>query len=178
MTTPPATQKDWMHSLADFMIQNPHSTNVATARVFGVSAVWIGVVKRSDSFRELMKKRRAKHAEMVSQTVIEKVEALAEQAIDELSFRMQTEVVPLETVKDIGDMALKSLGFGGRNSSSSPVVNNITVTVEKEALAAAREKMKLINGGNAAVISPPSSEETSSNAPLPLLALPGISSSS
>ena len=153
MTTPPAKQKDWMHSLADFMIQNPHATNIETARVFGVTPVWIGVVKRSDSFNELMKSRREVHAELVSTSVISKVEALAEQAIEELSERMQRDVIPLEQVREIGDLALKSLGFGGRGGvvGTAGVVNNITVTVEKEALAAAREKMRLVNAGAAAL---------------------------
>lgn len=159
MTVPPAEAKDWMHSLADFMIQNPHATNIETARVFGVSAVWIGVVKRSDSFGELMKSRRAAHAEMVSASVIGKVEALAEQAIEELSARMQKEVVPLEQVREIGDLALKSLGFGGRGGvvGSAGVVNNINVTVDRDALASAREKMKLINGGGVPAL--PSAKE-------------------
>lgn len=150
MTIPPANQKDWMHSLADYMIMNPHSTNIETARVFGVSAVWIGVVKRSDSFNELMKSRRETHAEMVSSSVISKVEALAEQAVEEMSARIQREVVPLEQVREIGDLALKALGFGGRSGvvGTAGVVNNINVTVEKEALASAREKMRLINAGS------------------------------
>lgn len=156
MTIPPAKQSDWMHSLADFMIQNPHCTNIETARVFGVSAVWIGVVKRSDSFGELMKSRREVHSEMVSSSVIDKVEALAELAIEEMAARMEREVVPLEQVREIGDLALKSLGFGGRGGivGSAGVVNNISVNVDRDALAAAREKMKLINAPHSPPASP------------------------
>lgn len=148
MTIPPAKVVDWHESLADYMILRPHASLAELAAHFGVTTIWIGVVRSSDSFRELMRTRREVHAKLVSHSVIQKVEALAEQTVEELSKRMSEEKVPLDTVREIGDMALKSLGFGGRGGTIGPagaIQQNVTVVVDREALAEARAKMLASN---------------------------------
>lgn len=144
MTVPPAKVRDWMESLVDYMIQKPNATYEEMGRYFNCTPIWIGVVIRSDAFQELLKTRREVHMAMVSSTVIEKVEALANQALDKMSDKMAEKDVPLGQVKDIGDMALKALGFGvprGTLTGAGAVNNQVNVIIDREALAEARAKM-------------------------------------
>lgn len=130
----------WHEALADFYIQYPQASNREAAFQFNVSIQWVSIVKNSDSFKELMRARREQHRELVSVSVINKVEALAEQAIDELANQLETKQLPVEHVRDIAAMSLKAMGFGGERSGAG-VVNNINVSVDREALAEAREKL-------------------------------------
>lgn len=132
--------KPWHEALADFYIQYPQASNSQTAVHFNVSPQWVSIVKNSDSFKELMRTRRAAHSELVSVSVINKVEALAEQAIDELADQISRKDLPVEHVKDIAAMSLKAMGFGGGDGQRGPstVVN---VNVDREALMEARAKL-------------------------------------
>lgn len=130
----------WHEALADFIIQWPQASNKEIAAHFKVSSQWVSIVKNSDNFKELMKTRRAEHRDLVSASVINKVEALAEQAIDEISRQIEHKELPVEHVKDIAAMSLKAMGFGGDRGGAA-VQNNINVVVDREALFEARQKL-------------------------------------
>jgi hypothetical protein len=132
--------KPWHESLADWYIQNPTASNRQTAKFFNVSEQWVSIVKNSDGFKELMKNRREAHRDLVSVSVINKVEALAEQAIDELADQMGRKDLPVEHVKDIAAMSLKAMGFGGDRGGAA-VTNNVNVVVDRDALLEARAKL-------------------------------------
>lgn len=141
MTATNITQiKPWHESLADWYIQNPTASNRQTAKFFNVSEQWVSIVKNSDGFKELMKNRREAHRDLVSVSVINKVEALAEQAIDELADQMGRKELPVEHVKDIAAMSLKAMGFGGDRGGAA-VTNNVNVVVDRDALLEARAKL-------------------------------------
>jgi hypothetical protein len=131
---------DWHQALADFIIQYPQARNKEIAHHFQVSVQWVGMIRRSDAFQELMRSRREVHRELVSASVINKVEALADQAIDEISRQMEQGNIPIEHVKDVAAMSLKAMGFGG-DKSGPAVVNNTVVVADREALAEARAKL-------------------------------------
>src|SRR5688500_6296380 len=97
---------DWHQALADFIIQFPQARNKEIAHHFKVSVQWVGMIRRSDAFQELMRSRREVHRELVSASVINKVEALADQAIDEISRQMEQGNIPIEHVKDVAAMSL------------------------------------------------------------------------
>lgn len=145
MTIEPAKIRDWMNSLADVMIQKPQLTQKELAAYFGYSEVWIGVVIRSDAFKEMMAARREVHAGLVSATVIEKVEALAHQTIEEMSRQISEKPQPLDKVREVADLALKSLGFGApRGGVGVPGLapqQTVNIVIDQAALASARQKM-------------------------------------
>ncbi len=55
----------WHHDLIDWMLQNSAASGRECAEQFGVSAVWISIVKNSEVFRAEFERRR----EMISQAV-------------------------------------------------------------------------------------------------------------
>lgn len=134
--------RPWHEALADWYIQYPQASAKETAAYFQVSTQWLSIVRNSDSFKELMKSRRNEHFGLVSVSVINKVEALADQALDELADQMNRKELPVEHVKDIAAMSLKAMGFGGGEARGTGMVqNNINVMVDREALMEAREKL-------------------------------------
>lgn len=132
--------KPWHEALADFYIQYPQASGREAAAYFKVSTAWISIVKNSDSFKELLRHRLVAHRELISVSVINKVEALADQALDELAKQMNDRELPVEHVKDIAAMSLKAMGFGGDRGGAA-VQNNITIVADRTALAEARDKL-------------------------------------
>lgn len=126
------------------MLAHPRATLAETAFYFNVSISWVSILKNSDAFQELWARRRGEHFHRVSATVTERVQALADVTIDALTEKVEQEVragtANIGTLKEVGDMALKSLGFGpkGNTPAGGPAVQN-NFFIDKETLARARE---------------------------------------
>lgn len=140
----------WHEELLEFILAHPRASLQETAFYFNVSESWISIVKNSDAFQELWATRRNEHFSRVSATVTERVTALAEISIDALTHKVEQEVnsgnANLQTLKEVGELALKSLGFGVQRNAGGGgnVINNNVILADKEALREAREKMALL----------------------------------
>jgi len=137
--------RPWHEALLEFVIANPRASGAETAQHFQVTEAWLSTVKNSDAFQELWAVRRGEHFSRVSSSLVEKVNALAEITVDALTDRIETEKnmgsVSIAALTEVGEMALKSLGFGAKSHAPinyGPVVNN-NVFIDKETLARARE---------------------------------------
>lgn len=138
--------KAWHGELIDFMLAQPRAGLRETSEYFGVSQSWLSIVKNSDAFQNEWDKRRAEHSSAVSVSLVERVEALAEVAIETMTERLEREgqSVGLTTLREISESALKSLGFGmkpnhGSSQTAQTINNNHMIVVDKETLARARE---------------------------------------
>lgn len=137
----------WHEELMDFMLAMPRAGLKETSDYFGVSMSWISIVKNSDAFQNEWEKRRAEHSSAVSVSIVERVEALAEVALETMTEKLEREgaSVGLTTLREISETALKSLGFGNRNDvragagAQIGVQNNNMIVVDRETLARARE---------------------------------------
>ena len=111
----PIKVSNWMQALSDYMIANPESRAYEAARFFQVTEAWLSTVKNSDAFRQFHDKRRKEHFGQISTDVGEKLQALAEISLDEITVRVeeQRDEMSLEGLQKIGEMSLKALGFGG-----------------------------------------------------------------
>lgn len=141
----------WHHELVEFMIANPRANLQETALYFDASVSWISIVKNSDAFKELWNKRRNEHFSTVSAGISERVTALAEVTVDALTTRMEKEIkadtATIDQLKEVGDMALKALGFGAKHSPGIQLNqqnNNTTIFVDKSTLERAREARRAI----------------------------------
>lgn len=143
--------RPWHESLIDMMIQHPHLTQRELAGFFGVTEGWLSTVKRSDAFQELYAQRREAHFSRVSETVVDRVETMAEMTLDRINERVEQEGddMSLDSLVTISKLALNSLGFGGRGGSvNGNIVNNtqnvMVVAADKEALRKAQETLSAI----------------------------------
>lgn len=141
--------EDWHDSLIEFLMLNPTVVQRDIARHFNVSYSWMSMVLNSDLFKERLAERRERHATLVSRTVIDRVQSVAEQSLDELSRRLDEdpEKLPTGEVRETASLALKSLGIGVPSAAGTQInagqVN--VVTIDSDVLARARNKMKEVN---------------------------------
>ena len=138
--------RPWHETLLEFIIANPRASGPETAMHFGVSESWISIVKNSDAFQELWASRRGEHFSRVSASLVDKVSALADVTIDALTDQVEREkatgTASIQSLTEVGNMALKSLGFGAKASPQVQVnaySNSTNVFIDKETLARARE---------------------------------------
>lgn len=141
----------WHERLADWMLANPHLTLGDAAKHFDVSRSWLSIVKNSDCFKIYWATRSDNFNDVLTEKVTDsiidlrtKTAAVTELALDELSRRLDgaPEAVSMDTLLDISQMGLKSLGYGAKAAAASPTVNvNIsTGLVSAEDLAKARQR--------------------------------------
>lgn len=133
----------WHEELLEFMLAHPRASLQETAFYFNVSVSWVSIIKNTDAFRELWAARRGEHFSRVSVGVSERLTALAEVTVDALTEKVEEEVragtVKIDTLKEVSDMALKSLGFGPKGNVSGPVTNvQNNFLIDRETLARAR----------------------------------------
>ena len=132
----------WHEQIVDWELMNPSSTLGDCARHFGKTEGWLSTVRNSDAYREFRARRIAEHQNMVSETVIEKVEGLAALTLDVLHERIDRERddISLSFARETAETALKALGYGGKSAAPAPVVQ-INV-VSPESLERARGLMR------------------------------------
>jgi len=135
----------WHEELLEFMIAHPRASLRETSFYFNVSISWISIVKNSDAFRELWAQRRPEHFSRVSAGVSERLVALTEVTLDALTNKVEADTqagtVSIQSLREVGDMALRSMGFGNKGVPTVQVNNNPNQTniyVDKDTLANAR----------------------------------------
>lgn len=152
---------NWMEALSDFMIQHPQCSAHEAALFFDKTESWISIVKNSDQFREYHAQRRDAHASRISEDVVGKVGALTEISLDALTEKVEEgrETLPVSTLKDVAELGLKAMGFGGRgpsvliNQDNRQMNDNRQVHIaDTEALHEAREIMKRVRDENDRVL--------------------------
>ena len=138
--------KPWHERVVDTMISNPHAKIVDLAEVFHVTPIWMGQLLKTDAFQEYYKNRLGDHQDLVSKTIVHKMQGVAITALDKMSEEMQGNV-PFGQLKDAADLALKGLGFTTQHGP--PIMidtkgGQVTmISVSSEALERARERTKI-----------------------------------
>lgn len=149
MTVYPQKVNWWYESIVDWMLLNPDKSKADAARFFNVSSVWMYTLTQSDVFKALYEQRRAAHNGVVSASIVEKVSALADVALEHLTERVAKngESMTPGLLKDIAEMSLEKLGYDGKYGKSPLVASNPSVNVQVNLqanavdLAEARQKM-------------------------------------
>lgn len=143
--------RPWHEELLEFLLANPRASLQEISFHFSATPSWISIVKNSDAFKEMWAKRRQEHFDRVSISVTDRVTALADVTIDALTVKMEQNILSdtatIEQLKEVGDMALKALGFGAKQSISIRADQNNTtqnVFVDKATLERAREARRLV----------------------------------
>lgn len=165
---------EWHKDIFNWGLQHPAGTRIECATHFGVTEGWIGVIKNSDIYIEFAARQRRLHDANVSKTVIERVEDVAEVALDVLHERLQNErdKIGLGIVNDTAAMALRALGFGAKGNGREGTQVNISLgVVDPKLLERAREKMRVVNAhetpGFAGADTPPKTIDESGNEETP-----------
>ena len=141
----------WHHDLIDSMLANPEWSGREAAAHFGVSPVWISIIKNSEVFRVEFERRREELSQTVTADIAGRVTKLAMLSLDVLKERIERDrgSVSLREVRETAKLVLKMLGYGAPRHSEGRAVN-INIGVDAQSLAEARQQMRFINEGTSA----------------------------
>jgi hypothetical protein len=139
--------KPWHENLIDWLIANPSMNRRQCADAFEITYTWLSVIMNSDLFKERLAIRQEEHAKLISRTVIDQAQAVAEQSLDALSDRLETEhkTLPIGEIREVAALALRTLGLGTPAAMPQNVINANSVnvlSVDSAALANARARMR------------------------------------
>ena len=139
----------WHYDLIDLMIATPRLAGREAAAHFGVSPVWISIVKNSPIFRAEFERRRERMSVAVETDIAGWVTALANLSLGTMNERIKRDprTIPTRDLIKSARIALDFLGYGRRNASPpdpSPVDVRVIVA-DPELLERAREKLRRFN---------------------------------
>ncbi len=139
----------WHHQLIDWLLAYPEKSGHDASEHFGVSPVWISIVKHSPVFRAEIERRREMISQAVAADIVGRATALAKLSLDTQNERIERnrDSMPLRQVRDTAELMLRMLGYGatqGRGASPSSVTVKVG-HVDSKLLEVAREKMRKHN---------------------------------
>lgn len=141
----------WHEELLEYLLVNPRASLQEISFYFNATPSWISIVRNSDAFKELYAQRRQAHFDRVSITVADRVIALADVTLDALTVKMEKHIAAdtatIDQLKEVGDMALKALGFGAKSHTNVNInapTTNQNVFVDKGTLERAREARRQV----------------------------------
>lgn len=148
----------WHERLADWMITNPDKFLYDAAKFFNCSAATISIIKNSDSFKEYWAQRSAEAGSMVAADVKDRLLAVTEVALENISNKMEREgsMMDSKELVDISNMGLKNMGYSGKGAEQVVVHKH---QIDAEALEKARARMKTAYGLEAEPPSPQKLED-------------------
>lgn len=148
MTVHPQKENWWYASVVDWMLANPDKTKRDCAAAFNVTPQWIYVLSQSDVFKTLLAARRREHNQMVSGTIVEKLEGFTEMVLDTMTEKWVAadiaNAITMGFAKDTLDMTLSKLGYSGKGNSPAPQVQVNVLQATPEVLEAARQRMSTL----------------------------------
>jgi hypothetical protein len=151
MTNVIRTVNWWHERLAEWMLANPEKFIKDAAKEFQTSASYLYQIKNSDAFKIYWQEVSKGVKDDVKKAVVEgagsltgRAAAVSTQALDALAVRLdlQAQVMPVDTLIDISNLGLKSLGYAASKNNSAPSVTVNVNAVDPTALARARERMR------------------------------------
>lgn len=146
----------WYESVIDWMLSNPDKAIRHAAASFDVSENWLYTVVSSDAFQERLAERRREISDAIKEEVLDRAGRVASKGLRELEKRLdnqETSKIPLRSLSEVTETALKALGYGA-GSGASIVVNNqnnvavVETAASAETIHAVRQQMR---EGHAAV---------------------------
>lgn len=140
----------WYHSaIIDFMISHPGCKNSEIALHVGKAEGTISAIVRSDLFQAALRHRQRQVSEMQNLIITDRVTKVAVASLDTILavIEKKKDTLPLETLNEVADGALKRLGYGVEASKPAVQVNvqtnnNVVAPITLEELNAGRELMK------------------------------------
>lgn len=168
----------WNDIIIDRMFADPAIKIETIATELRKSVQWVGLMRRSDSFKLRYAQRRREFEATLKDSLTEKLIRVAEKSLDAISERLDKGVagVKIDTLSEIADKALERLGYGVKAAAPSVVVNNnalqqIVAPVSTDELAEARRLMREFQAGR---VRPITIEATANDSPLLEYGLEGV----
>ena len=142
-TNQPAKMNRRYWDIINWFITNPQSTVTECARVHGYSVPRLSVIINTDFFKEELAKRNREVAALVNRSVSSRLENLARLGIEDLEERVtdKNEVIPIESVTKIVEVATRGMGLGVPKAQPA-VQNTFALSVDQNLLEEARKRYR------------------------------------
>ena len=142
-TGQPAKMNRRYWDIINWFITNPQSTVTECARVHGYSVPRLSVIINTDFFKEELAKRNREVAALVNRSVSSRLENLARLGIEDLEERVtdKNEVIPIESVTKIVEVATRGMGLGVPKAQPA-VQNTFALSVDQNLLEEARKRYR------------------------------------
>jgi hypothetical protein len=116
-------------AIMKFMIENPDMGTEAVAAEFKYTPAWVSQLIHSDLFQMELKYWQNLGLSEATLGVRDRLNDVAHQSLARLQERLATvgNAIPVDSLVDISEMALKSLGFGAPRSAPVPASGNAPV---------------------------------------------------
>lgn len=126
----------WWESIIDWMLANPQKSLSDCARELDRTPAYIYQLTQSDIFKERYRQRVAEKNELLNGQLVQRVAGAAITATQLIQDKLdvdsrrapESRTIDLETLSEVNDKLLKSLGYGGKNAAA-PVNVNVTQQV-------------------------------------------------
>jgi hypothetical protein len=141
----------WYYSaIIDWMMANPGGKLEDCANYVGKKPTTLSAIIRSDMFQAALDKRRRESALVQDMILKEKLTRVAAASLDTVLAVLETKktAIPLETLTEVSDSALKRLGYGVETPQSAVQVNvnqtnqTVSLPVSQAELLEARNLMR------------------------------------
>lgn len=123
-------------ALADQIIANPAASNADLGDKFGRTKEWVGMVKNSGMFKELMFRRRGELVDpLLTERVEDRLEMLTARSLEVLAEKLARPAadIPDDLAIEAAKLGAKGMGLGGFSSRPpappEPVVPNRLATI-------------------------------------------------
>lgn len=137
-------------AIMEHMIANPEASNAEVARAFGVTEPWLSSLIHSELFQLELRYLQDVAFSELTVSIKDRINNLAHESLKRLQQRLELNVVTNDTLVDVAELALKSLGFGAPKTQApgplAPVfnqqINNFgSAPIDAKLLADARDRM-------------------------------------
>ena len=134
--------KWWHETLIDWMIANPHLTLRDAAKFFDCSALYVGMLIRSDMFRARLTERQEALSSAVLSDIKDRIHSIGQLSMNVIEEKLRKTPVShqsLDAVRKVAEMALNASGHAAPRGGGGQV--QINIGVAPEVLVRAREKL-------------------------------------
>lgn len=144
------TRKRFYYSqMVDWLVANPGGTQNDLAKFVNKSVGTVSAIVRSDMFQAALRQRQEEFSKQQDLLLHNKITKVAVASLDTILSVIETKrgSIPLETLNDVADGALKRLGYGVESKQPAVQVNvqtnnNVAAPVSIDELNDARALMK------------------------------------
>lgn len=150
LRVPVKRMRYWHEYVIDLMLTNPQLTQGQIAAMLNRSEAWLSRIVNSDMFRAQYEARRFALNAEVDVSITEKLQSLADIALDQMTERVvqQGNSLPMGVLQETCALALKSLGYGaaprGSQGGQGPQVNVHVHQATPDSLAEARARLRMV----------------------------------
>jgi hypothetical protein len=133
-------------TMAAFMLANPHLDYIEVADRLGWTKEWVGMVARSDMFRDYVSRLRDGMHEAVNHKIVHELGEMTVKSLGRIRERLAAGAISNRELIETADLGLRNMGYGPRSGPSIGAQPQLHLHVTSEDIRNASERIGQRNG--------------------------------